>query len=117
MSTDQSNGGFHVACQIATAALNSCALHLETGGAFLVAALLDRKNLPVPIPLDRVSDLIRSCVKSLAPPEKKYINESYLSFHLRFNHFPFQQPNQRWKSETGRIHLQGLTRLLSSATG
>ncbi len=70
-STDESNGGFYVACRIANMALNSCALHLETGGVYLVAALLDRKNLPVPIPLDRVSDLIRSCVKSLAPPEKK----------------------------------------------
>ncbi|XP_046646718.1 uncharacterized protein LOC124336875 isoform X2 [Daphnia pulicaria] len=92
-STDESNGGFHVACHIANMVLDSCALHLETGGVYLVAALLDRKNLPVPIPLDRVSELIRSCVKSLAPPDKK------------------------WKSETGRIHLQGLIRMLSSATG
>lgn len=61
-----------MACHIANMALDSCALHLETGGVYLVAALLDRKNLPVPIPLDRVSDLIRSCVKSLAPRDKKY---------------------------------------------
>jgi hypothetical protein len=95
-------------------ALDSCALHLETGGVYLVAALLDRKNLPVPIPLDRVSELIRSCVKSLAPSDKKYIKSLSL-FISDFNHFSFL--NQRWKSETGRIHLQGLIRMLSSATG
>ncbi len=71
ISTDQSNVGFHTGCRIASMALNSCALHLEMGGACLVAALLQKKNLPVPIPLDCVADLIRSCVKSLAPPEKK----------------------------------------------
>lgn len=61
------NGGFQAACNIASMALESCALHLETGGAWLVAALLNRKNLPVPIPVDRVAELIRSCDRSLLP--------------------------------------------------
>ncbi|XP_057380156.1 uncharacterized protein LOC130702500 isoform X2 [Daphnia carinata] len=91
ISTDRLNDGFSAACQIACMALNSCAVHLETGGACLLAALLDKKNLPVPIPVERVMELIRSCLHSLAPPDKK------------------------WKSETGRIHLQGLIQMFSSA--
>ncbi|KAI9557918.1 hypothetical protein GHT06_014670 [Daphnia sinensis] len=91
VSTDRLNGGFSAACQIACMALNSCAVHLETGGACLLAALLDKKNLPVPIPVERVAELIRSCLNSLAPPEKK------------------------WRCETGRIHLQGLIQMFSSA--
>ncbi|XP_045027894.1 uncharacterized protein LOC116920194 isoform X3 [Daphnia magna] len=91
ISPERLNGGFSAACQIACTALNSCAIHLETGGACLLAALLDKKNLPVPIPVERVIELIRSCLHSLAPREKK------------------------WKTETGTIHLQGLIQMFSSA--
>lgn len=71
ISTEQLNGAYYAACQIVCTALNSCSLHLETGGACLLAALLDKKNLPVPVPLDRVTELIRSCITSLAPRDKK----------------------------------------------
>lgn len=108
--------GFYAAAKIASMALDSSALHLETGGACLVAALLDPKNLPVPVPLDRTIELIRCCVKSLAPPEKKSIRQ------IQFRQSPLililtiTLSISRWKTETGRVHLQCLTRMLSAAT-
>ena len=49
--------GFELVAGIAAAALRSCAIHLETGGARLVSAALERKNAPVPLPVDRIAEL------------------------------------------------------------
>ena len=40
-NVSESGGGFYAASRIASMALNSCALHLETGGVCLVASLLE----------------------------------------------------------------------------
>lgn len=63
--------GFEWAAEIGSMALRSCVLHLETGGARLVSALLERKNAPVPLPVDAVADLVACCVRHLAADGKK----------------------------------------------
>lgn len=52
-------------------AVRSCVVHLETGGARLVAALLERKNAPVPLPVERIVKLVVCCVRHLAADQKK----------------------------------------------
>ena len=52
-------------------AVRSCVLHLETAGARLASAVLERKNAPAPLPVDRIAELLLCCERHLASDHKK----------------------------------------------
>ena len=108
----ENGGGFYAASRIASMGLNSCALHLETVGVCLVASLLEaarsagghRRMDPL---LRQNAGLAREKVKNCISKSVDIPSILYQVNSLLFS---------RWKTETGRIHLQGLTRMLSAAT-
>ena len=69
---DRAGSGFHsAACCVASTSLQSSSMHLETGGACLTTALLQRKNLPTPLPFESICHLVSSAAQYLAPQRQK----------------------------------------------
>ena len=46
-------------------------MHLETNGACLSVALLQRKNLPTPVPLDSVVQLVTAAARGFTQQRQK----------------------------------------------
>ena len=67
--------GFFSAAEVAAECLcRTSSFHVQISGAHLTSALLDQRNLPMPVPVRLIFGLIASTDKHLTPHPKKYVS-------------------------------------------